>query len=75
MHTSELELVPTRELIEELMRRQSFVGVVVHALEESRGRGLASGKTLQVRINGSLEVETACRLLGQVATDLSPQQE
>ncbi len=56
MHPSELELYSTTALVDELMRRESFVGVVVHALEESRGRGWQGDKTFQVRINGNLNV-------------------
>ncbi len=38
MRSDELELYSTQELIDELMRRTTFQGIVVHSAEEAKRR-------------------------------------
>jgi hypothetical protein len=62
----ELELYSTRNLIEELLRRTTFQGVIVHAVEEARRADWEGERTFAVRHSASLEVEQAGRLLDVV---------
>jgi hypothetical protein len=72
MKATELAFVPSRELVDELVRRQSFLGVIVHAVEETRGQGWAGSKNFQVRFNENLDAESVSRLLNIVAEGISP---
>jgi hypothetical protein len=72
MEPSELELYTSQQLIDELMRRQSFLGVVVHSLEDPHGRGWRGQQTFQLRVNDNLDLEQAHRLLGEVLERLGP---
>ena len=68
MDTQDLALHTTQELIEELMRRTTFLGVVVHAEGAHRTRGWHSGdRTFKVHFNGNLDTAQATRLLDTVA--------
>jgi hypothetical protein len=67
MQTSELAFYPTQELIDELMRRTTFLGVVVHSEGELRDKDWNGERLFQVRINNNLDVAQAGRLLDAVA--------
>jgi len=64
---SELSFVTNEELIAELMRRQTFLGVVVHSEAEWRGGAWGEERNFRVHLNGNLETEQASRLLSRVA--------
>jgi hypothetical protein len=66
MDPSPIELCTTRELVDELMRRKTFLGVVIHAEDEVRGRWPGEG-TFQVHFNANLDAAQASRLLDAVA--------
>jgi hypothetical protein len=66
MNPSELELYTTRELVDELMRRKTFLGVVVHSEEELKGEW-SGERTFQVHFNHNLDAGQATRLLDTVA--------
>jgi hypothetical protein len=65
MEPSPLELYTTRELVQELMRRQTFLGVVVHAEQELRGPWRGE-RIFEVHFNSNLQAEQAARLLEAV---------
>ena len=67
MIQDDLELVSTQDLIEELMRRTTFQGIVVHSQEEARGQDWSGERVFTVRFNANLEHEAAGRLLGIVS--------
>jgi hypothetical protein len=67
---SDLELHTTQELIEELMRRQTFLGVVVHSREELKDRGWTGERVFTVHYNANLGAAEAGRLLDVVAEHL-----
>jgi hypothetical protein len=69
MQPSSIELCSTAELVEELMRRQTFLGVVVHSEQELKGRWTGE-RTFKVHFNANLDAAQACRLLGAVARDM-----
>ena len=63
----ELELFSTEELIDELMRRTTFQGVIVHARDGAKSRHWSGERVFRVRINQNLAPEEAGRLLDVVS--------
>ena len=63
----ELELFSTEELIDELMRRTTFQGVIVHARDGAKSRQWSGERIFRVRINQNLDAEEASRLLDVVS--------
>jgi len=66
MQPTTLELCTTGELVEELLRRRTFLGVVVHSEQELKGPWQGE-RMFKVRFNDNLNADEACRLLGRVA--------
>lgn len=64
---AELSFFTTQELIAELMRRQTFLGVVVHAEDEQRGQSWDGARSFNVHFNGNLGPTEVSRLLDTVA--------
>jgi len=62
-----MELFGTRELIDELMRRTTFQGVIVHSRDEARSRSWDGERVFCVRHNANLDTEEAGRLLDVVS--------
>jgi hypothetical protein len=71
MNPDELELIGTRELIDELMRRTTFQGVVVHALDDAKSADWEGERLFAVRHNGTLGTEEAGRLLDVVSQHIA----
>jgi hypothetical protein len=67
MQPSELELFTTQELVEELMRRQTFYGVVVHSAENEKRADWGEERMFKVHFNQNLDSARASRLLTAVA--------
>lgn len=67
MESSGLEFYTTKELIHELMRRKTFLGVVVHSQEEFKKPQWSGEKTFKVHFNSNIEVQQLGRLLETVA--------
>ncbi|MHB0956220.1 MAG: hypothetical protein ACYC0X_07565 [Pirellulaceae bacterium] len=67
MCQSELALLPTGELVAELMRRTTFLGVVVHSEKEFREREWGPEKNFKVHLNSNLRAAEAGRLLEAIA--------
>jgi hypothetical protein len=63
----DLELFSTEELIDELMRRTTFQGVIVHARDGAKSRQWSGERVFRVRINQNLDTEEASRLLDVVS--------
>lgn len=63
----ELELFSTEELIDELMRRTTFQGVIVHARDGAKSRHWTGERVFRVRINQNLGTDEAGRLLDVVS--------
>jgi hypothetical protein len=66
MQPTALEFCTTRELVEELVRRKTFLGVIVHSEEELKAEWQGE-RMFKVRFNENLNAGEACRLLGRVA--------
>jgi hypothetical protein len=67
MNSAELEFYSTRELIDELLRRTSFQGVIVHAREGAKSPSWEGERIFSVRHSSNLETEQAGRLLDAVS--------
>ena len=67
MNQGELELFTTKELVDELMRRRTFLGVVVHAEDDYKCGKWPQDGMFKVRFNANLKSDEACRLLSVVA--------
>jgi hypothetical protein len=67
MKPSELELFATEELIDELLRRTTFQGVIVHALGGAKERHWDGERVFCIRHNANLATEEAGRLLDVVS--------
>jgi hypothetical protein len=70
MGRSGLELHPTEDLVAELVRRQTFLGVVIHSEEEHRGDDPDGERVFWVLFNSNLDAGRIARLLGTVAAGL-----
>jgi hypothetical protein len=67
MEHFELELYTSQELIAELLRRKTFLGVVVHSKEEHKAGEWNGEGVFKVHFNSNLDACGARRLLGAVA--------
>lgn len=67
----ELEFFSTEELIDELMKRTTFQGVIVHARDGAKSRHWSGERVFRVRINQNLAPEEAGRLLDVVSQQIS----
>jgi hypothetical protein len=65
---SELAFVTNEELIAELMRRRTFLGVVVHSESDWKHDAWGDERMFRVHFNGNLATEEASRLLNRVAS-------
>lgn len=64
---SELAFFTAQELISELMRRKTFCGVVVHAMDEQKQQQWPDERHFKVHYNHNLDSNQASRLLDTVA--------
>jgi hypothetical protein len=67
MQPSDLAFVTTDELIDELLRRRTFLGVIVHSETELKTPEWGGARHFKVRFNGNLDAGQTGRLLGTVA--------
>jgi hypothetical protein len=67
MDPADFELFSTGELIEELLRRTTFQGVIVYAHDGAKSRHWQGERIFSVRHNANLDVEEAGRLLDVVS--------
>jgi len=71
MNPADLELFSTADLIDELLRRATFQGVVVHSLDEAKSPHWDGERIFRVRHNGTLNTEEAGRLLDVVSQHIA----
>ena len=67
----ELEFYATEELLEEVLRRSSFQGVVVHCRDAAGNHAEPEEQTFSVRFNHNFETEDVSRLLEVVSRRLA----
>ncbi|MBX6315015.1 MAG: hypothetical protein IRY99_19190 [Isosphaeraceae bacterium] len=70
MVPGDLELYSTQELIDELLRRTTFQGVIVRSRDEAKNREWSGERVFTVSYNANLEREEVSRLLGIVSEHL-----
>ena len=71
MDSDGLELLSTTELVEELLRRTTFQGVIVHSLDEAKSRDWSGERIFRVRHNSNLDTEEVGRLLDVVSQHIA----
>jgi hypothetical protein len=71
MDAGELAFYSTDELVSELIRRTTFLGVVVHCETDWKGGDWGDERTFNVEFNSNLDTAEASRLLGKVAEYLN----
>jgi len=67
MPPSELEWCTTQELIQELIRRRTFLGVVVHSEPDLKAEQWSGERVFTVHHNANLGAAEAGRLLEVIA--------
>lgn len=67
MQEADLAFYTTQELIKELVRRSTFLGVIVHSEQEMRGKDWGQERMFKVHFNSNLSATEASRLLDVVA--------
>ncbi len=67
MEPIDLSLCTTGELIDELMRRKTFLGVVIHSQKELKQPHCGGEQTFRVHFNDNLTGGEVSQLLSQVA--------
>src|SRR5438309_2234955 len=70
MQPTDLELFSTDELIDELLRRSTFLGVVVQSQHELKNNDWTRQKAFKVHYNSNLDAGEASRLLETVASSM-----
>ncbi len=70
MNSDDLGLYTSAELINELLRRQTFIGVLVHGEDDWKGHW-DGVRNFKVSFNSNLNAEEVRRLLDVVTTHLS----
>lgn len=71
MEACDLAFFPTQELVNELTRRTTFLGVVIHSEEDWKGGLWGDERTFKVQFNSNLDGVEASRLLSRVAEYLN----
>ena len=66
MNAGQLELFATQELINELLSRTTFQGVIVHAVDGAKSRHWVGERLFGVSHSANLDTEEAGRLLDVV---------
>jgi hypothetical protein len=67
---ADLAFYTTAELIDELLSRHTFLGVVVQAAEEHRNSQWQGEKQFKVQFNDNLSPGEAARLLATVSEEM-----
>jgi hypothetical protein len=67
MQVTGLEFYTAKELVQELMNRQTFLGLVIHSEEELRENDWHGEKVFKIHLNRNLDTEQASRLLNVLA--------
>ena len=74
MNADELELFSTQELINELLRRTTFQGVIVHAVGGAKSRHWDGERRFAVCHNANLDIEETGRLLSVISQYITDRQ-
>ena len=67
MNAGELDYCTTQDLINEILCRATFQGVIVHTVDEAKNRHWDGERVFAVRHSASLDTEEAGRLLDVIS--------
>ncbi|WP_165225848.1 hypothetical protein [Aquisphaera insulae] len=70
MNPGDLDFFSTRDLIDELLRRTTFQGVIIHAKQEVRTPSWQGERVFSVRHSANLDAGEAGRLMDVVRPHL-----
>jgi len=70
MDRSDLDFYTTKELIDELMRRKTFLGIIVHSKDELKEAQWHGERLFQVHLNSNMDTATARGILAAVTEHL-----
>jgi len=70
MEPSDLTFFTCKDLIDELMRRETFLGVVVHTQNDFKEQRWMPEQVFKVHFNANLDAAQVSRLLGRVSTHI-----
>lgn len=71
MNFADIEYFTTQELIDELMRRTTFQGVIIHSRDEAKNAQWSGERVFTVRTNANLPTDEAGRLLEVISRHLA----
>jgi hypothetical protein len=71
MDVTGLAFFTVEDLVGELMRRKTFLGVVIHSATDVKGARWDSDRTFKVHFNSNLEAPEAARLLCRVSDHIA----
>ena len=74
MDSSDLAFFTTDELVEEILRRKTFLGVVIQSEEDYRAPHWGPERIFKVQYNSNLNPEHAARLIDVVAEYMQGEQ-
>ena len=74
MDSSDLAFYTTNELVEEILRRKTFLGVVIQSEEDYRAPHWGRERIFKVQYNSNLSGDQAARLLDVVAEYVQEEQ-
>lgn len=72
--TSDLAFHTTEELVTELIRRKTFLGVVIHSAHELKMGSWRGGQVFRVHSNSNLDMAEVARLLHAISEHVDQQQ-
>lgn len=73
MQSSDLDFYTTQELVDALMRRKTFLGIVIHSEQELKGHDWHGERMFKVHFNANLDTAQAGRLLDSIADQIDRQ--
>jgi len=67
MEAGELAFVSTQQLIDELISRKTFLGVIIHSEKDYRNGQWGGERNFRVHFNGNLDAAQVPMLLDRIA--------
>jgi len=71
MESGDLTFCTTRELINELLSRKTFLGLVLHSEQELKTKHWSGEQVFRLHLNSNLNSDEASRLLDAVAAHIA----
>ena len=71
MMSEELSFFSTQELIDEIINRSTFQGIIIHTVDNAKSREWEGERVFRLRFNDNLGSEEAGRLLDVVSRHIA----